>query len=187
MTLSSWLRDYLYIPLGGNQGGERRMRRNLFLTMVIGGLWHGAAWTFVVWGAIHGSALIIERRYNAWRAAQPGAPPGQGSTVLRWFVTFHVVCLGWVFFRAESFTKAGEVLEGLVTQWGVGTLVKPMLVFVVVGMIAAQFVPSSAADKAQELFSHAPPVLQGTSLAVGLLVIDALGPVGVAPFIYFQF
>ena len=61
MTLSAWLRDYLYIPLGGNQGGERRMSRNLFLTMVIGGLWHGAAWTFVVWGAIHGIALVVER------------------------------------------------------------------------------------------------------------------------------
>ncbi len=187
MTLSSWLRDYLYIPLGGNQGGERRMRRNLFLTMVIGGLWHGAAWTFVAWGAIHGSALIIERGWDARRAARTNAAPGRRSAVLRWFVTFHVVCLGWVFFRAESFTKAGDLLWDLVTVWGVGTLVKPMLVFVVASMIAAQFVPADAADRAQALFARAGPALQGTFLAVGLLVIDALGPVGVAPFIYFQF
>jgi alginate O-acetyltransferase complex protein AlgI len=190
MTLSFWLRDYLYIPLGGNQGGEKRMRRNLFLTMVIGGLWHGAAWTFVAWGAVHGGALIVERRWNARRAAQAaeaGDAAARRSPVLRWFVTFHVVCLGWVFFRAESFTKAGELLQGLITHWGVGTLVKPMLVFVVVGMIVAQFVPSSAPDRLQALFARAAPALQGTSLAVGLLVIDALGPVGVAPFIYFQF
>jgi len=135
MTLSFWLRDYLYIPLGGNQGGERRMRRNLLLTMVIGGLWHGAAWTFVVWGAIHGLALVAEREWDQRRRAQ-GVEPGPWSPLVRWAVTFHVVCLAWVFFRAESFAKAGEMLWRLGTAWGVGTLVRPMLVFVIVAMVA---------------------------------------------------
>ncbi len=189
MTLSFWLRDYVYIPLGGNHGGPSRMRRNLFLTMVIGGLWHGAAWTFVAWGAIHGGALVLERMWYDRRAARGVhvAEPGPMGLAFRWFITFHIVCLGWVFFRAESFTKAGEVLTRLVTAWGVGTLVKPMVVFVIVAMIAAQFVPSDIPNRAQDLFSRASPVLQGVGLALGLLIIDALGPVGVAPFIYFQF
>ena len=118
---------------------------------------------------------------------QTDAPPDRHELVLRWFITFHVVCLAWVFFRAESLTKAWQVLWGLLTQWGVGTLVTPMLVFVIVAMVAAQFVPNSVPERVQALFSKAPPVLQGTGLAFGFLIIDALGPVGVAPFIYFQF
>ncbi len=186
MTLSFWLRDYLYIPLGGNQGGEARMRRNLLLTMVIGGLWHGAAWTFVVWGAIHGLALVGEREWDQRRRAR-GAVPRWWSPIARWAVTFHVVCLAWIFFRAESFGKAGELLWRLLTAWGTGTLVKPMLVFVVVAMVAAQFVPIDVVSRAQAVFSRAAPAVQGVCLALGLLVIDALGPTGVAPFIYFQF
>ncbi len=186
MTLSSWLRDYLYIPIGGNRGGERRMERNLFLTMVIGGLWHGAAWTFVVWGAIHGAALVLERRWQL-RRDESGVEPGPLSPVLRWVVTFHVVCLAWVFFRAESFSVAGEMLWRLVTAWGVGELVTPLVVLVVVAMVAAQFVPVQAVERAQIAFSHMAPVAQGAVLAVGFLAIDSLGPVGVAPFIYFQF
>lgn len=186
MTLSFWLRDYLYIPLGGNHGGERRMERNMLLTMVIGGLWHGAAWTFIVWGAIHGVALIAERRWNLYQKAR-NVEPKSYSPVLRWLVTFHVVCFAWVFFRAESFGKAGEILTGLLTRWGTGTLVKPMLIFVIVAMIASQFVPTHSVDKAQVVFSRAAPAVQGIALALGFLVIDALGPVGVAPFIYFQF
>ena len=186
MTLSFWLRDYLYIPLGGNRGGEGRAERNLMLTMVIGGLWHGAAWTFVAWGAIHGLAIVVERRWNARREAD-GVVPGRWSPLLRWAVTFHVVCLAWVFFRAESFGRAGELLWQLVTSWGVGTLVTPMVVFVVLAMLAAQFVPSTLVDHAQVAFSRAGPALQGVGLAVGFLFIDVLGPIGVQPFIYFQF
>lgn len=186
MTLSSWLRDYVYIPLGGNRGGEGRAQRNLMLTMVIGGLWHGAAWTFVVWGAIHGTALVLERRWDQRRRAE-ATVAGPGSAVVRWAVTFHVVCLAWVFFRAESFEKAGDLLWRLVTAWGVGTLVKPMLVFVVVVMVVAQFVPAAVVDRGQVLFSKTSPVVQGVCLAVAFLIIDALGPTGVAPFIYFQF
>ena len=90
------------------------MRRNLFLTMVLGGLWHGAAWTFVVWGAIHGTALIVERSWNQRQPRQADAPArSSASRSLRWFITFHVVCLAWVFFRAESLTKAWQVLWGL--------------------------------------------------------------------------
>jgi len=192
MTLSFWLRDYLYIPLGGNRGSEGRIQRNLFLTMVIGGLWHGAAWKFVVWGAIHGGAMCAERAWRNHRAAHREATgqPLRATTPLgqvgRWFLTFNVVCLAWVFFRADDFGAATDLL-GRLTAFGSAPLVKPMVVFVVVAMIAAQFVPTRVVDRGQVAFSRLSPLLQGAALGVGLLIIDALGPVGVAPFIYFQF
>ncbi len=96
MTLSRWLRDYLYIPLGGNRGGPRRTYRNLMLTMLLGGLWHGAAWTFVVWGGIHGARLAAERGLRE-RFGTARVPAWAG-----WLVTFNVVCLAWVFFRAPG-------------------------------------------------------------------------------------
>ncbi len=102
MTLSFWLRDYLYIPMGGNQGSELWGMTTIFLTMLIGGLWHGAAWTFVIWGAIHGAAMVIERKWDMNRATR-GIAPGRYTKFWRWLVTFHVVCFAWVFFRAESF------------------------------------------------------------------------------------
>jgi alginate O-acetyltransferase complex protein AlgI len=186
MTLSFWLRDYLYIPLGGNKGTENRRDLNLFLTMLIGGFWHGAAWTFVVWGAIHGVALAGERRILAAREAA-GKVPGRWSPVIRWVVTFHIVCLGWVFFRAESFGHAFELLWRLVAAPGIGSTVTPMLVFVIALMIASQFVPTDWVDQAQAAFSRSVPAVQAVTLAVGLLLVDSLGPEGVPPFIYFQF
>ncbi|HXH57893.1 MBOAT family protein [Iamia sp.] len=186
MTLSFWLRDYLYIPLGGNTGGRNRRDLNLFLTMLIGGFWHGAAWTFLAWGGIHGVALAGERRVLAAREAA-GKVPGRWSPVIRWIVTFHIVCLGWVFFRAESFGNAFSLLWRLVAAPGIGDAVTPMLVFVIAAMIASQFVPIDVVKRAQAAFSRSVPALQAVALAVGLLLIDALGPEGVPPFIYFQF
>jgi D-alanyl-lipoteichoic acid acyltransferase DltB (MBOAT superfamily) len=192
MTLSFWLRDYLYIPLGGNRGSEGRTQRNLFLTMVIGGLWHGAAWRFVIWGSIHGAAMCLERAWARRRAAvraatgQPEPPPSVGWSIGRWLLTFNIVCFAWVFFRATDFSDAMDVLSRL-TAFGASPLVKPMVVFVIVGMIAAQFVPTKSTDRVQVVFSRMAPVLQGLILGTGFLLVDALGPVGVAPFIYFQF
>ena len=94
MTLSRFLRDFLYIPLGGNRKGKWKTYRNLFLTMLLGGLWHGAAWTFVLWGAFHGAGLCLEHGFaRQWERVPKW---------LRWFVTFHLVVLGWIMFRAQS-------------------------------------------------------------------------------------
>lgn len=186
MTLSFWLRDYLYIPLGGNQGTEARRDVNLLLTMLIGGLWHGAAWTFVVWGSLHGVALVVERRVVRTRR-EAGRVPGPWSPLLRWAVTFHVVCLAWVFFRAESFATAFTLLWRLVAAPGVGPLVTPMVLFVIVAMIGSQFVPTEAVNRAQAAFSRTVPAVQAVVLGGSLLLINALGPDGVPPFIYFQF
>jgi D-alanyl-lipoteichoic acid acyltransferase DltB (MBOAT superfamily) len=112
ISLSTWLRDYLYIPLGGNRHGERQTYRNLLTTMLLGGLWHGANWTFVIWGGLHGSWLAIERKLSRDRGVSLGSIP-------RWIkqiFIFHLVCLAWIFFRAASLREAWGMLRGI-TVW----------------------------------------------------------------------
>lgn len=108
ISLSSWLRDYLYIPLGGNRGGPFATYRNLILTMLLGGLWHGAAWTFVIWGGIHGTWLAIHRRFAGKRSDLLNG--GKILSIIKIFITFHLVCLCWLFFRADSADQAITML-----------------------------------------------------------------------------
>ena len=187
MTLSRWLRDYLYIPLGGNRRGEVRTYVNLALTMVLGGLWHGADWRFVAWGGIHGGWLAVER---LWRGRRDPVPT-VWSRVGGWFVTFHVVCFAWIFFRASSFSLATEMIGRIATGWsatsGVASLVTPGVLAVIGVMLACQFVPAGAVEGAVRGFSRLPLVAQGISLALAFFLIEHLRPKGVAPFIYFQF
>jgi D-alanyl-lipoteichoic acid acyltransferase DltB (MBOAT superfamily) len=121
ITLSRFLRDYLYIPLGGNRHGPRRRYVNLFLTMLLGGLWHGAGWTFVFWGALHGVYLIVN---HAWLGLRRASGLGQGAgggigRFLGWLVTFLAVVVGWVFFRAEDMPAAFTMLAGMIGANGV--------------------------------------------------------------------
>ena len=115
ISLSTWLRDYLYIPLGGNRNGESQTYRNLMLTMLIGGLWHGANWTFVVWGGIHGVGLALER-VLVGRKGKAEAVANDWFSPLAWaqrIFTFHLVCLSWIFFRAQSLGDAFRLIGGL--------------------------------------------------------------------------
>jgi len=114
MTLSRWLRDYLYIPLGGNRHGPSRTYIHLFITMLLGGLWHGAAWTFVIWGALHGGALAVSRYWSRLGIALPVA--------LSWTVTFLFVVSAWVVFRSESMAQATTLLAKM---WGFGPVLLP--------------------------------------------------------------
>jgi D-alanyl-lipoteichoic acid acyltransferase DltB (MBOAT superfamily) len=184
MTLSRWLRDYVYIPLGGNRKGPRRTYVNLLLTMLIGGLWHGAAWTFVVWGGLHGAFLAAGRLRRG-----PDEEPPTGLVLWRRrIVTFHLVCLAWVFVRADSFGTAKDVLVGLFTRWGHAS---PLVTFAVVAAIvvgiASQYLPHSWPRGLMERFSRLPVVAQAAVLGLGLMVTSVMGPEGVAPFIYFRF
>ena len=181
MTLSRWLRDYLYIPLGGNRHGARRTYRNLMLTMLLGGLWHGAAWTFVIWGGIHGTALSVERwareRWVGFRL----------PVWLAWFITFHVVCLAWVFFRSPNLTTAFDML-GQIGASGPSPLVTLPMVFLTVAAIAMQALPSGWWRQAEGWLVRQPVAAQGVAFGVLLVVADAaVGQQGVAPFIYYQF
>jgi len=111
ISLSTWLRDYLYVPLGGNRKGPTRTYVNLLLTMLLGGLWHGAGWNWVIWGAIHGTLLAVER---ALRIEQVTDKPA-AYKFARWIVTFHLVCLSWVFFRASDVGVAFTVVRRIAT------------------------------------------------------------------------
>jgi D-alanyl-lipoteichoic acid acyltransferase DltB (MBOAT superfamily) len=117
ISLSTWLRDYLYIPLGGNRGSRLATYRNLMLTMLLGGLWHGAAWTFVAWGAFHGLLLAGHRAAseNGWLGRREGisSPVKKGLAVL---LMFHLTCLGWLIFRAESFGQLVHLVGSLATR-----------------------------------------------------------------------
>ena len=118
MTLSRFLRDYVYFPLGGNRRGKPRRYLNLMATMLLGGLWHGAAWTFVAWGGLHGLYLIVN---HAWRALRRGGPEDAG-VVEAWasqIVTFLAVVVAWVFFRAEGFAAAFRMVNGMIGMNGI--------------------------------------------------------------------
>jgi alginate O-acetyltransferase complex protein AlgI len=182
MTLSRWLRDYLYIPLGGNRRGEQRTYVNIVMTMLLGGLWHGAAWTFVFWGAFHGGLLALHRLRSRT------ADPTPALTVRRRAATFALVCIGWVFFRADSLGIAFSLLGRLLTGWTTPTeFVTPLVVVTVIGMIGLQYWPRSLGLWLQSGMSRLKPAPFGVVLALALLAIAILGPPGVAPFIYFQF
>lgn len=187
MTLSRWLRDYLYIPLGGSRGSPGATYRNIMITMLLGGLWHGAGWTFLVWGAIHGVGQVIGH------ARSRREPSASERTWLKRLATFHVVCLAWVFFRAETLAGAAGVLGRLVAgAEQPPVLASPAAVLVIAGMLAAQYlrrVPRVAEFSAAlwDRFAGLDPVSRGAAAAVILFAITTMGPEGVAPFIYFRF
>jgi D-alanyl-lipoteichoic acid acyltransferase DltB (MBOAT superfamily) len=178
MTLSRFLRDFLYIPLGGNRGGRWRTYRNLLITMVLGGLWHGAAWPFVLWGLFHGIGLCAEHawagriRFPAW---------------LRWFVTFHLVVFGWILFRSTSLSLAGDFLAGL-WQPGAATLFTVPVALMIVAVIGLQLLPEHGVERVQVRIERVQPVVLGACLAVVIALVAAtVSSQGVAPFIYFRF
>ncbi len=188
MTLSRWLRDYLYISLGGNRRGRLLTYRNLILTMVLGGLWHGAALTFIVWGLVHGLGLAIERWWGErQQALQRPARAMIGQVWFQRFFTFHIVCLAWVLFRATSFDKALEIYWRAFTAWEPGPLASSNLLLVIGGMLLLQFVPARVGQHLEEAFADLPLVAQGLVVGIIMAIIFALGPRGVAPFIYYQF
>jgi D-alanyl-lipoteichoic acid acyltransferase DltB (MBOAT superfamily) len=181
ISLSSWLRDYLYVPLGGGRKGLVSSCINVFITMVLGGLWHGAAWTFLAWGALHGGVQVIERLGRAAFGDRKVVP-----TVVGVLVTFHIVCLGWILFRAESFELAMQMLQGL-GRIGPVTALTPLLLTLIVGGLAMHWLPPRAVEGMAERLKAAPSLTLGLLIGAAILLVEAVRPEGVAPFIYFQF
>jgi alginate O-acetyltransferase complex protein AlgI len=178
MTLSRFLRDFLYIPLGGNRGSKWKTARNLMLTMVLGGLWHGAAWGFILWGALHGAGLVIER----WLRGRIDAPAW-----LRWAIVFNLVVFGWVLFRAENLDVAATFFAQL-AQPGEATLWTPVTVAAVVLVIGFQLLPPAPLERLRLRVAELPSYALGFGLAAVVAVVGATVPgQGVPPFIYFQF
>ena len=195
ISLSSWLRDYLYVPLGGNRRGSRRTMVNLMAVMVLGGLWHGAGWTFLVWGAIHGTVLAVERQSG--RAVDNSEVRVTIRQVPRVLVTFAVVCLAWVFFRAPNLEAATTITWRMLT-WASGdtvwTAAASLLVAVPV-LVGADLIERrhQVSPPATDRTGRRMATLTRSPIAVGslvglacvaLLISSGGQPV---PFIYFQF
>lgn len=184
MSLSGFLRDYLYIPLGGSRGGEVKTYRNLFLTMALGGLWHGAAWTFVIWGVLHGAGLCIERLVKDKIGSISLSMPGKA---LRLFLVFHFVCLTWIFFNADSFGIATEYLAALGNVETATKMLTPFVLGILAVGFAGQFLPADLVDRMERGVRIMPLPVQAAALAMIVVMISAFGPGTLAPFIYFKF
>ena len=189
ISLSSWLRDYVYIPLGGNRKGTFRTYLNNFLTMLIGGLWHGAAWKFVFWGAMHGAGLAV---HKACKPILDKIPDNFVTTFIFWLITFVYVSLLWVFFRAASFEDSVLIINNIFVDFEWGQIpqfisIRPEWSIMMLTLIILHFIPQRVADHTQEYFIKSPWLLKlGVFLVVVQLVIEFMSE-EVAPFIYFQF
>jgi len=190
ISLSSWLRDYLYIPLGGSRKGPVRTYANLMITMLLGGLWHGAAWTFVIWGGLHGAALAIHKLILKGRKPLDRPRIHGLSDVAKalsgWLLTMALVWLAWVFFRAPDFGTAIEVIRESVTldedpYWG---LFKPAIYLVV--LLLAIDVPQYVARKHEAVLDW-PWLVRGVVYAASVLCLVIFWRTDEVPFIYFQF
>ena len=204
ISLSTWLKEYLYIPLGGNRCSRARMYGNLFLTMTLGGLWHGSDWTFVVWGMMNGLALCLEKFWMARRAgaalpggAQPPRPNARRNPLLRLlrqFGTFCFITLTWVFFRAENFEKAWRILAAIFTLRG--GVHQPFLwsfvtiAAVLAGSLAAARRAKKAGAKTVDGYYPLLDLTKTPQLALFFFLVGlffCLAYTGDHPFVYFQF
>jgi len=177
ISLSTWFRDYVYIPLGGSRVGSLRLWRNLLITFVISGLWHGAAWTFLIWGALHGLGLIANRALEQvgwWRERCP--------RLAKRLVVFAFVCFAWVFFRAESLGQAVEIFHRIFTIGWADPQMPLLLLLLVVSVWVYQFVHESPLRG----WLEKPPVKVGLAVVMILWML-LFAPGGGEPFIYFQF
>ncbi|MDQ3169682.1 MAG: MBOAT family protein, partial [Acidobacteriota bacterium] len=179
ISLSTWLRDYLYIPLGGNRGRRWQVYRALIITMLLGGMWHGAKWTFVVWGLYHGLLLALHR----WMTTDRGwsMPDTRANRMVARVVMFHLVCLGWLVFRADSMAQVWTVLASFTEGVALGALALKAAAVLVPVSIALWFGDSMRARAATPI---------GPRLAVVgalWLAVSLLPPSIGQPFIYFQF
>ncbi|HVO55229.1 MAG TPA: MBOAT family protein [Solirubrobacterales bacterium] len=178
MTLSRFLRDFLYIPLGGNRKGRLRTYFNLMATMVLGGLWHGASWTFVLWGGFHGSMLSIEHAWDG-RRRFPAA--------IRWFVTFNLVVFAWILFRSPDLSLFWTYFTGIFHGGSLSLATFPA-VLALLAVIGLQLVPERTSHGIEVGIERLSPILLAVALAALILVVGATVPSqGVPPFIYFRF
>ena len=189
ISLSLWLRDYVYIPLGGNRKGQVRRYINLMVTMLLGGLWHGAAWTFVVWGAGHGIALCVHKISKPWLDRIESTRPTRFAS---WLLTFCFVAFLWIFFRASSFHVAGQVISGIFTDFEWAYL--PVFIarrstwcIMLAIIYGLHFVPRRVWDKLRDRFIAAPWIVKLVIFIVLIQLVLQFASATVQPFLYSQF
>lgn len=189
ISLSTWLRDYLYISLGGNRGGKFKTYINLFLTMLLGGLWHGASWKFVLWGVLHGSALAFERFFGNLIKL----PKNYFVKTIQILLTFHFVAFCWLFFRAKDFSTALQLISNigeLTFDWKQWMVIvqgyQNVFLLILIGFIW-HFLPNRVIQFLQKAFGSLPLVGKAIVLAFVFWIVYATASAGPQPFIYFQF
>ncbi len=194
ISLSSWLKDYLYISLGGNRKGKYRRYLNLMITMLLGGLWHGASWRFMLWGGLHGLYLvshkILMQYFPSLKADGENMPLWQRipCTIL----TFHLVCLGWIFFRADSMETGLKVISQIFSRFN-GSVLVPFLegytfiVFLIVLCLLSQCLPLHITQRAKEYVSQMHWATKAVVLVILIVFIAQVKSSELQPFIYFQF
>jgi alginate O-acetyltransferase complex protein AlgI len=190
ISLSTWLRDYLYIPLGGSRGTALATYRNLFVTMLLGGLWHGAAWTFVLWGGYQGLMLVVYRQGERLRPFRRWVTsPGPLARATSWLVMFHVTCYGWLIFRARSADQIGRMTASLATDFSpaavdVHGLLTPLLAFTL-PLVVIHATEAYYDDVL--VVPRMPAVVRYSVYAAAFYLTMLFGNFGGAEFIYFQF
>jgi alginate O-acetyltransferase complex protein AlgI len=189
ISLSTWLRDYLYISLGGNRLGTRLRYRNLMITMLLGGLWHGAAWPFVLWGAYHGVLLVCHQLLQPWlaRLGPSSAAGARAWWLLRVFATFQLVCFGWLLFRSESLGQLASHLALLAGPLELGFAASWLLPFAVLTapLALVQIAQARSGDLEVPLRWSLP--LRAVTYTALFFIFVTLGEDGGQPFVYFQF
>ncbi|HTO79533.1 MAG TPA: MBOAT family O-acyltransferase, partial [Methylocystis sp.] len=186
MSLSSWLRDYLYIRMGGDRGGRWATYRNLMVTMLLGGLWHGAGTQFIIWGGLHGFWLALER----FLKETFGFDSSKGSLAVRvlgWFVTFQVVCIAWIFFRCPSSSAAFEYFKCILHDSGASSTATPFVIALMLLGFATQLTRPERWEHLIRWYADTSLALKVAVPSLTILCVGVFGPKGVAPFIYFQF
>ncbi len=185
ISLGTWLRDYLYIPLGGSRGSKWRTCWALWVTMILGGVWHGADWRFVAWGAVHGVGLILTRMYW-WTFGKPKSPP-LWSDILTGLVTFFTVVQARIVFRAHDMTHAWVVFKEQF-KWSFGAPnLSPLFCFVLLLAVVGHLVPHRWYDQVVDMFRRMPIPARAFALVALTLVVKEVASFEVQPFIYFKF
>jgi len=187
ISLSTWLRDYLYIPLGGNRKGKPRQYLNLATTMILGGLWHGASWNFVFWGALHGVALIFDKAWLSLKFAHYRLVKFLGI-----IFTFHFVCFAWIFFRARTFEDARTIVWRITTAFNADLFSHWLREYRIVGIailigFLAHWQPDSWEKSYQDLFRKMPLPIKSLTIALVIWILFQVRSADLQPFIYFQF
>ena len=189
ISLSSWLRDYVYIPLGGNRKGVFRTYLNNFLTMLIGGLWHGAAWKFIFWGAMHGVGLAV---HKMCRPVLKKIPDNWLTIFLSWLLTMVYVSLLWVFFRAASWSDSLLIITNIFRNFNLAQLpefyeARSLWCWMMLALTVMHFTPRRWADGLCDLFVRSPLIVKLLAFLVAVQMVIELMTAEVVPFIYFQF
>lgn len=190
ISLSTWLRDYLYISLGGNRKGKSRTYINLFITMLLGGLWHGAATRYIIWGALHGVALGL---HKLWMEYVPFAKKdGKGKNIVMGIITFHFVCFCWIYFRSPDMAHVAKMMSQMSTNFNWSAIPEKLAAYKTVFLLILSayilhILPYKWKDLAKDWYINVPWYAKTAIFALVIMLSYQAASSGIQPFIYFQF